>query len=66
MVRVVGGWPAEIWGPWCRGAVGTVCGRIDFAVEVMVGCGWECYIVAEVVPADSEGCGCVVEVQDWR
>jgi hypothetical protein len=42
-----------------------VVGRIDFAAEVMVGGGWECDIVVEVVAADNEGCACVVEVEGW-
>jgi hypothetical protein len=35
-----------------------VVGRIDFVAEVMVGGGWECYIMVEVVMANNEGCGC--------
>jgi hypothetical protein len=32
----------------------------------MVGGGWQCDIVADVVAAHNEGCGCVVEVEGWR
>jgi hypothetical protein len=39
--------------------------RIDFVTEVMVGGGLECYIVAEVVMADNEACGCMVDVKGW-
>jgi hypothetical protein len=28
--------------------------------------GWGCGIVAVVVTADNEGCGCVVEVEGWH
>jgi hypothetical protein len=48
-VRVVGGWPADIWDPWCRGVARVV------AVDGQFGC------VAEVVVVDGEF-GCVVEV----
>jgi hypothetical protein len=44
----------------------VVAGRIDFVVEVMVGGRWESGIVAEVVAADDEGCGCVAEVEGWH
>jgi hypothetical protein len=66
MVRVVGGWPAGFWGLWCQDATRVVvAGRIDFVMEGMVDDGWECGIVAEVVAADDEGCGCVAEVEGW-
>jgi hypothetical protein len=42
-----------------------VVGRNDFMAEVMVDGGWDCYIVAEVVVADNEGCGCVAKVEGW-
>jgi hypothetical protein len=42
-----------------------VVGRIDFVAEVMVGVGWECDIVVEVVAADNERCACVAEVEGW-
>jgi hypothetical protein len=44
----------------------VVVGRIDFLVEVMVGDGWECGILVEVVVAGTEGCGCVAEVEGWH
>jgi hypothetical protein len=44
----------------------VVVGRIDFVADVMVGGGWECDIVAEIVAVDDEGCGCVAEVEGWR
>jgi hypothetical protein len=44
----------------------VVAGRIDFVAKLMVGGGWEYHIVAEVVAADDEGCGCVAEVEGWR
>jgi hypothetical protein len=40
--------------------------EVDFVVEVMVGGGWECDTMAEVVAANDEGCGCVVEVEGWH
>jgi hypothetical protein len=65
-VPVVGDWSADFWGSWCRDATGMIDGRIDFMTEVMVGGGWGCGIVAGVVEADNEGCGCVEEVEGWR
>jgi hypothetical protein len=67
MVRVVGDWPVDFWDLWGQNTVGVVVvGRIDFVAEVMVGDGWECGIVVEVVVADAEGFGCVAGVVDWR
>jgi hypothetical protein len=43
----------------------VVVGRIDFVAEVMVGDGWECGIVVEVVVAGAKGFGCVARVVDW-
>jgi hypothetical protein len=57
----------DFWSSWCRDAARVVvAGRIDFVAKLMVGGGWEYHIVAEVVAADDEGCGCVAEVEGWR
>jgi hypothetical protein len=63
MVRVVGGWLADFWDPWCPSVaeVVVVVGRIGYA-EVMVTDDEGCCCVVEVVVGDEE-CGCAVVVE---